>query len=84
MTNQQLSHPEPPSNDGIIKQWNSARRFGIIFCSGGRRYFLHHSKIVSGNPVLGSRVRFDIGPRRSPVDLESALNVVVGEMVGAQ
>lgn len=77
---------QPPSSagEGIIKQWNTDRRFGIIYARGGQRFFLHQSKVIEGKPELGSRVTFDIGDRRSPVDLQAAVNVRVGETVGAQ
>lgn len=68
---------------GIIKQWNAERRFGIIYAPEGRRYFLHLKNVVEGVPELGRRVLFDLGEARSATELLPAVNVVVGEVVGA-
>lgn len=72
----------PQTLRGIIKQWNAERRYGIIYAPGGKRYFLHISKVIEGSPELFRVAAFDIGPARSPEDLEQALNVHIGEKVG--
>jgi hypothetical protein len=66
---------------GIIKKWDDQQQWGIIYCPGQRRFFIHAKAVVSGTPKLFSRVTFDVGVPRSPVDLPPAINVTVGESV---
>lgn len=66
---------------GILKQWDNDRRFGIIYCSGNRRFFLHVTNVVAGTPALFHRVTFDVGPARHPTELAPALNAVIGEEI---
>lgn len=66
---------------GILKQWDKARRFGIIYAAEGKRYFLHISKIIAGTPELYRRVTFTVGAARRPEELQQALNVRIGERV---
>lgn len=66
---------------GIIKRWNAERGWGLIYAPGGRRFFLHVSKIISGTPELFRRVTFDVGERRNPQELPPGINVAVRELV---
>jgi cold shock CspA family protein len=67
--------------NGIIKQWNPAKNWGIIYATGERRYFLHNSKVVQGTPGLFRRVEFEIAPPRNPAELPQATKVIIGEEV---
>jgi cold shock CspA family protein len=66
---------------GILKQWNPAKRWGIIYCTGERRFFLHASKIVRGTPELFHRVEFEIAPPRNPQELPQAVSAIIGDEV---
>lgn len=77
--------PNPPQiARGILKQWNPQRKFGIVYCPEGKRYFLHASEVIEGVPELYRRIAFEIGERRRPEDLEPACNARVGEKVAPQ
>lgn len=66
---------------GIIKKWNEQQGWGIIYCPGDRRFFLHANRVIKGSPKLFSRVTFEIGPPRNSTELPPAINVVVGGSV---
>jgi len=66
---------------GIIKKWNDPQKWGIIYCPGGRKFFLHSRSVVSGTPQLYSRVKFEVGVPRNQFELPPAVNVTVGEIV---
>lgn len=64
---------------GIIKRWE--RTWGIIYCPGGVRYFLHAANVKSGTPALDYFVQFEVGPPRREGELPMALQAVIGESV---
>lgn len=66
---------------GIIKQWNPAKNWGIIYAPGERRYFLHASKIIRGVPGLFRRVQFELAPPRNPAELPQAIKVIIGDEI---
>lgn len=66
---------------GIIKKWNDQQGWGIVYCPGERKFFIHAKNVVQGNPRLYARVTFDIGTPRNPRELTPAINIVVGELV---
>jgi hypothetical protein len=66
---------------GIIKRWHPERSWGLIYCPGDQRFFLHTSKIISGSPELFRRVEFEVAPPRNPSELPQAVKVVVTDEV---
>ena len=58
---------------GQIQYWNEQKGFGFIVTKTATFYF--HAKNFSGQPVLGARVRFDVGPSRMPNKPPMAINV---------
>lgn len=62
---------------GILKRWDSVKKWGLVYCPGNRRYFLHASKIQSGTPELGRIVQFEVGEPRTPTELPTALNAII-------
>jgi hypothetical protein len=67
--------------DGILKQLNPTRTWGIIYVPGDQRFFFHIKRVISGKPELFRRVTFDIGPSRNPAELPLAINVVISDAV---
>jgi len=67
--------------NGIIKQWNPAKRWGIIYATGDRRFFLHASKVIRGTPDLFRRAQFEVVPARHAAELPQAVQVVIGDEV---
>jgi len=66
-------------NSGILSTWLFVKKFGFIsvYTNGiVQKYFLHHSKIETGAPAIGSVVYFDVNPVREGV-LPSAVNAVI-------
>jgi len=68
---------------GILKRWDSTKQWGIIYSPGGRRYFLHRTKIISveAQPEVGRYVKFEVAPARSETELPQAIDVVIGDRV---
>jgi len=66
---------------GIIKRWDAFKHWGIIYCPGDLRFFLHDSQIIQGSPALFASVEFDIAPARNPAELQRAVNVKVGKIM---
>jgi hypothetical protein len=66
--------------NGFIRVWIYARKFGFIVVPNGTKapdtYFLHHSKIVGGEPKVGASVLFNISPLLEG-ELPSAIDVEV-------
>ena len=66
--------------NGFIRVWIYARKFGFIVVPDGSKapqtYFLHHSKIVSGEPKVGAPVSFSISPLLEG-ELPSAIEVEI-------
>lgn len=63
---------------GIVKRWDDKKFWGLVYCPGGVKYFLHGSNLEPGNIiVLGCRVEFEVGTARQPFELAPALKVVV-------
>ncbi len=64
---------------GTITLYNTLRGFGFLTAEGqqsGQQYFFHISHFAKGeSPVLGGRVRFDVGPPISIGKKPQALNV---------
>lgn len=58
---------------GRIQCWNPTRGFGFVVTKDTTYYF--HAKNFSGEPALGARVRFDIGPSLVPGKPPQAINV---------
>ena len=62
-------------NSGTIKIWNSSQGWGFIQGDYGEDYFLHASKVRSGQSVSSNcRVKFDVsqgqrGPEAENVTL---------------
>ena len=60
---------------GTVKNWNPSKGWGFIEGDDGEDYFLHQSKIRSGQSVSkNSRVKFDVsqgqrGPEAENVTL---------------
>src|SRR4029077_7858259 len=69
---------------GILKRWDNTKQWGIIYSPGGRRYFLHRTKITSveaGQPEVGRYVKFEVAPARSETELPQAIDVIIGDPV---
>lgn len=60
---------------GYIHNWGGS--WGVIHSPGRKKYYLHISKIISGQPEDGARVEFNIGQARSAADLPTALEVEI-------
>ena len=60
---------------GIIKSWNSSQGWGFIEGDDGKDYFLHVSKVRTGQSISNNcRVKFDVsqgqrGPEANNVTL---------------
>jgi hypothetical protein len=67
---------------GILKRWQGS--WGIVYAVESKRYFLHVTQIVDGEPELGRFVTFEVGSARTPTELPQALNAHIGPMAGAQ
>jgi hypothetical protein len=67
---------------GILKRWQGS--WGIVYATESRRFFLHVTQIVEGDPEIGRFVSFEFGPARTPTELPQALNARFGPMAGAQ
>jgi hypothetical protein len=69
---------------GVLRQYNEVRAFGFIYSVAKNgvvtRYFLHRSKIVSGEPKIGAVAHFDIGEGQ-PGKSKEALNVTIGQVL---
>lgn len=70
-----MSIPRIPKQFGFLHRWNENGGWGLIYQPGGKRLFLHATKIISGIPLEGARAQFDVGPARSAAELEQALEV---------
>lgn len=69
---------------GILSKYDSVRGFGFIFQRGEegvvRQFFLHVTKIVSGEPLVGAGCYFDVG-QPEPGKRPPALNVEIGPVI---
>lgn len=64
---------------GIVKWWNSDKKFGVIIASDGKEYFFHISGVLMKNPppMEGEKVEFEVadspkGPRAVNVTVKRA------------
>jgi hypothetical protein len=53
--------------EGRIRVWIYARKFGFADvpdagCKAPKTYFIHQSKIISGEPRVGATVLFNVSP----------------------
>jgi cold shock CspA family protein len=69
---------------GVVNKYHDVRGFGFIHSTAKNgvitRYFLHKSKITSGEPKFGAIAYFDIGEGR-PGKAKEALNVTIGPVL---
>jgi cold shock CspA family protein len=58
------------TNTGVLKSWNTNRGYGFIYeptlladgKSGVKCWFVHITRVASGEPILESAANFNIGP----------------------
>ena len=59
-------------------KWGIANFYRKSFDSAPEKVFVHVSKVVTEEkPQMGSRILFQLGPRRSPTELPAALQIKV-------
>lgn len=61
---------------GVLQSWHD-NGWGMISLAG-QLYFLHQRGIISGEPIIGSLVEFDVAPARGNGKFEQAVNAIVG------
>lgn len=46
---------------GVLKKWFDTKGYGFVEGEDGETYFLHHSKIMNGEPIpiAGDKIKFD-------------------------
>ena len=73
---------------GVLKTWNAVRGFGFIRILDAQgietKYFLHVSKIISGQPAIGAGVYFLVGERPPALGIshcDPAIQAEIGEVI---
>lgn len=69
---------------GTIQSYNDLRGFGFILVAGKQRHFFHIRSFEgpspnvpgSGEPYVGMRVSFTLGPARDPRQPDQAVHVI--------
>jgi len=70
---------------GILMQYDPQRGFGFVHHYDDskvlRKFFLHISQVIKGEPQFGAAVYFNVGTPRNPSQRPPAIDAEIGDVL---